>query len=217
FVSFCLMLTLILDCLNGQPTHLSSLLIKAKSRTARIQCKVDSSTLQSNALHCDPGVPSRYSGSVSLTGDVVTLTISTLEFSDAGSYYCALWSGDNTALTVRGNHGKNLLSSSKLLLEQQQQGGHSTSFNCDVVDVCCQYFIINILNIKCLKCVSCLRRKNSTKTQYLLISSLNKTAVLTSGGSLRQGAVHRTCSGHSGRLGDFRFKSSECHFILLLG
>ncbi|XP_058606993.1 immunoglobulin lambda-1 light chain-like isoform X2 [Onychostoma macrolepis] len=113
-ITFGLLLVLI-DCLNGQNAHPSSLLMKPRGRTARIQCKVDSSTLQSNALHwyrlkdqalqrlmyfeagskkgkIDPGVPSRYSGSVS--GDLVTLTISTLEYSDAGSYYCAFWSGD---------------------------------------------------------------------------------------------------------------------------
>ncbi len=140
--------------------------MRARGRTARIQCS--SSTLQSNALHwyrlkdqafqrlmyfeagsrtakSDPGVPSRYSGSVS--GDKVTLTISALEQSDEGSYYCALWSEDNTVLTVRGTHDKNLLSSSKLFLEQiQRQARHSTPFNCDVA-FCCQYVNINVQNV----------------------------------------------------------------------
>ncbi len=69
----------------------------------------------------DPDAPPRYSGSVS--GDQVTLTILRLERSDEGLYYCALWSEDNTVLTLRGNHGKNLLSSSKsFYLELQQRG-----------------------------------------------------------------------------------------------
>lgn len=161
-----------LDCSNGQPTPQPAVVFKAKGRTARIQFKVGSSQVQSTVFHLyrlkdqafqrimyfdagaktgknDPGVPSKYSGSVN--ADVVTLTISALELSDAGTYYCASWSGDNTVLTVKGNHGKNLLSSSKLLLDQQQQQGrHLTSFNCDV-DFCAQYlnktFLKSLLNV----------------------------------------------------------------------
>ncbi|KAK2900875.1 hypothetical protein Q8A67_008990 [Cirrhinus molitorella] len=118
-ITFGLFVVLI-GCLNGQPTHPIPFLIRASGRTARIQCRMDSSKLTSNALHwyrlkdqafqrlmyfeagsktgkSDPGVPSRYAGSVK--ADLVTLTISTLESSDAGSYYCALWSEDNTVLT----------------------------------------------------------------------------------------------------------------------
>uniref|UniRef100_A0A9J8CJ44 Ig-like domain-containing protein n=1 Tax=Cyprinus carpio carpio TaxID=630221 RepID=A0A9J8CJ44_CYPCA len=116
-----------LDCSNGQPTPQPAVVFKAKGRTARIQFKVGSSTVQSTVFHLyrlkdqafqrimyfdagaktgknDPGVPSKYSGSVN--ADVVTLTISALELSDAGTYYCASWSGDNTVLTVKGNHEK---------------------------------------------------------------------------------------------------------------
>ncbi|XP_016375127.1 uncharacterized protein LOC107713967 [Sinocyclocheilus rhinocerous] len=112
------LLVVLIDCLNGQITHPDPVIIKASGRAARIQCKVDSSTLQSSVLHWyrappkgalqrlmyfeagsskakkDPDTPRRFSGSVN--GDLVALTISKLELSDAGSYYCALWSGDNT-------------------------------------------------------------------------------------------------------------------------
>uniref|UniRef100_A0A672N5Y8 Ig-like domain-containing protein n=1 Tax=Sinocyclocheilus grahami TaxID=75366 RepID=A0A672N5Y8_SINGR len=100
--------------------HTLSVIIKPSGRTARIQCQEE--TLQSNALHwyrlkdqafqrlmyfeaksntgkSDPGVPARYAGSVK--GNTVTLTISTLELSDAGSYYCALWSGDNNTVLTK--------------------------------------------------------------------------------------------------------------------
>lgn len=127
---------IVLDCSNGEPKYLTDMMIKVRGRTARIQCNVGSSNLQSNALHWyrlndqafqrlmyfeagsktgknDLGVPSKYSGSVN--ADLVTLTISGLESGDAGSYYCVQWSGDNTVLSLRGNRGKNLLSSEKLL------------------------------------------------------------------------------------------------------
>lgn len=137
---------MVLDCLNGQITHPDPVVFKASGRAARVQCKVDSSTLRSSVIHWyrappkgalqrlmyfeagspkatkDPDTPRRFSGSVS--GDVVALTISKLEPSDEGSYYCALWSGDNTVLTIRGNHYKNLLLSTKrFYIGQQQQGG----------------------------------------------------------------------------------------------
>uniref|UniRef100_A0A8C2GYE3 Ig-like domain-containing protein n=1 Tax=Cyprinus carpio TaxID=7962 RepID=A0A8C2GYE3_CYPCA len=108
---------MVLDRLNGQITHPDPVVFKASGRAARVQCKVDSSTLRSSVIHWyrappkgalqrlmyfeagknDPGVPSKYSGSVN--ADVVTLTISALELSDAGTYYCASWSGDNTVKT----------------------------------------------------------------------------------------------------------------------
>ncbi|ROL44577.1 Immunoglobulin lambda variable 1-36 [Anabarilius grahami] len=137
------------NCLNGQniPTHPERVMIKPRGRAARIKCHVDPSTLKSSPLHwyraqsggafqrlmyfeagstkaiIDQGVPRRYAGSVS--GKEVSLTISSLQFDDAGSYYCALWTGDTTVLTVRGNHYKNLLSESKRFYveQQQQQGG----------------------------------------------------------------------------------------------
>lgn len=135
---------MILDHLNGQITYPAPVIIKASGRAARIQWKVESSTLQSSVLHLykappngalqrlmyfegsskinkDPDTSRRYSGSVS--GDIVALTILKLEQSDEGSYYCVLWSGDNTVLTLRGNHGKNLLSSSKRFYLKLQQGG----------------------------------------------------------------------------------------------
>ncbi len=141
----------VLDCLNGQITHLEPLMIRTRTKAALIKCQVNSATFKSNALHWykappkgalqrlmyfeagsktpkkDPDAPRKISGSVNdAEKDVVTLTltITRLELSDEGSYYCALWSEDNTVLTMRGNHGKNLLSSSKrFYLEQQQQGG----------------------------------------------------------------------------------------------
>lgn len=163
-----------LDCLNGQPKHPSSVILKASGRTARIQCKESASTLQSNALHWyrlkdqvfkrlmyfeagskkaknDPGVPNRYAGSIS--GELVTLTISTLDFSDAGSYYCALWSGDNTVLTVKGNHYKNSLSSAKLLVEQQQQQGRHRHL---LIAMFLSVVIISLKHFKCTKRVSCI-------------------------------------------------------------
>ncbi len=137
---------MVLDCLNGQITYPDPVMIKASGRATRIQCLVELSTLQSSVLHLykappkgalqrlmyfeagspkaikDPDTPRRYSGSVK--GKEVALTISRLEPEDAGSYYCALWSGENnTVLTVRGNHGKNLLSLSKQVYLEQQQGG----------------------------------------------------------------------------------------------
>ncbi len=135
---------MILDRLNGQITYLNPVIIKASGRATRIQWKVESSTLQSGVLHLyksppkgalqrlmyfegsskvtkDPDAPPRYSGSVK--GDLVTLTILKLEQSDEGLYYCTLWSEDNTVLTLRGNHGKNLLSSSKRFYLELQQGG----------------------------------------------------------------------------------------------
>jgi len=125
---------MVLGCLNGQniPTHPDRVMIKTKGRTAVITCQVDSSTLQSSALHwyraqsggafqrliyfdagstkakIDGDNKKKYAGSV--RNDQVSLTISTLTLQDTGSYYCALYTGDNTVLTVRGNHYKNLLS-----------------------------------------------------------------------------------------------------------
>ncbi|XP_026062082.1 immunoglobulin kappa light chain isoform X3 [Carassius auratus] len=132
-ITFGLIVVLIvLDCSNGEPKYLTDMMIKVRGRTARIQCNVGSSNLQSNALHWyrlndqafqrlmyfeagsktgknDLGVPSKYSGSVN--ADLVTLTISGLESGDAGSYYCVQWSGDKKEfgtgtrlyVTERGN------------------------------------------------------------------------------------------------------------------
>ncbi|CAM4591374.1 unnamed protein product [Leuciscus chuanchicus] len=112
------------NCLNGQniPIHPDPVLIKVNGRVARITCNVDSSTLQSNVLHwyrAQPGgafqrfmyfeagsltakidpavVGSRFSGTVK--NQQVSLTISKVQFDDTGSYYCALYDGDNTVLT----------------------------------------------------------------------------------------------------------------------
>ncbi len=143
---------MVLDCLNAQLTQTESVMIRTRTKAALIKCEVDSTTFKSNALHWykappkgalqrliyfeagskifkrDPDAPRKITGSVN-DGEnnkpvTLTLTIPRPERSDEGSYYCALWSEDNTVLTVRGNHGKNLLSSSKLLLEQMQQGRH---------------------------------------------------------------------------------------------
>ncbi len=143
---------MILDCLNAQLTQIESVMIRTRTKAALIKCEVDSATFKSNALHWykappkgalqrliyfeagskifkrDPDAPRKITGSVN-DGEnnkpvTLTLTIPRPERSDEGSYYCALWSGDNTVLTVRGTHGKNLLSSSKLFLEQIQQGRH---------------------------------------------------------------------------------------------
>lgn len=138
-----------LDCLNGQITYLEPVMIKTRSKAALIKCQVSSATFTSNALHWyklkdqvfqrlmyfeagskafkkDPDAPRKISGSVNDAEKdkvTLTLTISKLEPSDEGSYYCALWSGDNTVITMRGNHYKNLLSSSKRFYFEQQQGG----------------------------------------------------------------------------------------------
>ncbi len=143
---------MVLDCLNAQLTQTESVMIRTRTKAALIKCEVDSTTFKSSALHWykappkgalqrliyfeagskifkrDPDAPRKITGSVN-DGEnnkpvTLTLTIPRPELSDEGSYYCALWSGDNTVLTVRGTHGKNLLSSSKLLLEQMQQGRH---------------------------------------------------------------------------------------------
>ncbi|XP_067309678.1 immunoglobulin lambda-1 light chain-like isoform X1 [Pseudorasbora parva] len=116
------LLVVFIDCLNGQdiPTHPDPTMIRAKGRTAIITCNVSSSTLQSNALHwyraqpggalqrliyfeagstkakVDPLVvrTGSFVGSVKNQNEV-SLTMTRLQVGDAGSYYCALWTGDN--------------------------------------------------------------------------------------------------------------------------
>ncbi|XP_058606984.1 immunoglobulin kappa light chain-like isoform X1 [Onychostoma macrolepis] len=122
-ITFGLFVALI-DCLNGQITHPDPVLIRARTKAALIKCQVDSATFKSSALHWyralpkgalqrliyfeagsktfkkDPDAPRKtgLSGSVNDAEKdkpvTLTLTITRLEPSDAGSYYCALWSGD---------------------------------------------------------------------------------------------------------------------------
>lgn len=117
---------MILDHLNGQTTN-AKVVFKSKTRTAIIKWTLESSLL-SNALHLYKGTSQeglqrivhfdaeakegktnsqKYSGSVS--GRLVTLTISKLELKDDGTYFYAHWDANNsTVITVRGNHNKNL-------------------------------------------------------------------------------------------------------------
>lgn len=173
-----------LDCLNGQITYLEPVMIKTRSKAALIKCQVSSATFTSNALHWyklkdqvfqrlmyfeagskafkkDPDAPRKISGSVNDAEKdkvTLTLTISKLEPSDEGSYYCTYWSEDNTVLTIRGNHYKNLLLSTKrFYIGQQQQGG---DFRHDLIVTL--LLVINILLKKlCLMFQKRLRRKNS--------------------------------------------------------
>lgn len=135
---------LVLGCVNGQNViHKKSLVIRTLGKTALIKCEVDSSTLQSNALHWykaskggafqrlmyyeakttaaknDPGVSRRYSGS--LDRGEVTLTISTLTKDDEGTFYCALWGGNHSADCQRKPLQKPAVITSQL--GQQQHTG----------------------------------------------------------------------------------------------
>ncbi|XP_077086977.1 immunoglobulin kappa light chain-like isoform X2 [Siphateles boraxobius] len=123
-ITFGLLIVLI-GCLNGQtlPKHLDAVYPRAQGRSAIITCNVGSS-LDSTALHwyraqpggafqrlmyfeakstkaiIDPGVPRRYAGSV--RDQQVSLTISKLQSDDAGSYYCALWTDNDTKVFGSG-------------------------------------------------------------------------------------------------------------------
>uniref|UniRef100_A0A8C2C010 Ig-like domain-containing protein n=1 Tax=Cyprinus carpio TaxID=7962 RepID=A0A8C2C010_CYPCA len=126
---------MVLDRLNGQITHPDPVVFKASGRAARVQCKVDSSTLRSSVIHWyrappkgalqrlmyfeagspkatkDPDTPRRFSGSVS--GDVVALTISKLDH--AAFYFCAYW--DSKQMTV--GYRKTFGSGTKLYVTDQ--------------------------------------------------------------------------------------------------
>uniref|UniRef100_A0A8C2C1X4 Ig-like domain-containing protein n=1 Tax=Cyprinus carpio TaxID=7962 RepID=A0A8C2C1X4_CYPCA len=105
---------MVLDRLNGQITHPDPVVFKASGRAARVQCKVDSSTLRSSVIHWyrappkgalqrlmyfeagspkatkDPDTPRRFSGSVSGSNHFA-LKINKLKKEHLAMYYCACW------------------------------------------------------------------------------------------------------------------------------
>ncbi|XP_026062080.1 immunoglobulin kappa light chain isoform X1 [Carassius auratus] len=129
------LIVVLIDNLNGQITYPEPVMIKAKSKAALIRCQMNSAMHTSNAIHWyslkdqavkrlmyveagsktlkkDENDNRKISGSVSVADKVtLTLTISKLELSDDGYYYCAYWSGDKKEfgtgtrlyVTERGN------------------------------------------------------------------------------------------------------------------
>nr|XP_055059832.1 uncharacterized protein LOC129443385 [Misgurnus anguillicaudatus] len=114
----CLLVVLIDNCMNQEITYPERQAFKAKGRSVRIKCLVNQSTLKSTALHLyraqsggalqrilhfeagtttaktEEAFGRRFTGAIKQ--NEVTLTVSALAPEDAGMYYCALWSSDNT-------------------------------------------------------------------------------------------------------------------------
>ncbi|TRY97642.1 hypothetical protein DNTS_035468 [Danionella cerebrum] len=125
-----MLFVIIIVSLNAQQVNYPEpVVIRARGKAARISFEVDPSLRTSN-LHIyralfpaplqrlllfasgqtkatnDPGVPRKLSGSVNRDNGKVTLTISTVERDDEGTYFCAFFS-DGTVLIPGGNHYKN--------------------------------------------------------------------------------------------------------------